>query len=499
MSFLIRPASLFFKVIVITSLVLILTIAFHLWWNLSLFEANIETMMQEKTKIVSEFIEKNVVRSMQRGRHYDIQRILKNFAVYRGIKKIMLFSPDGIIRASTRVDELDRNVGNIDYFLKNQSFFREEAVQDERGEIEKERVYYFHSPVLNHPECFQCHNPGEKILGILTVASSLKENDQIVSKVQTHSIVLAIVTVGFLSFFLIFLFVRFVEHPIKKMTDVMGEVESGNFDAKVDVNSKDEMGRLGASLNSMIEKLRLAKEEAEAYQRELVQRADRMATIGELASGIAHEVRNPLAGIHGAVQIIAEGFPREDSRRQVLDEVQKQIHRLERLVKDLLNYAKPAPANYLPIDINRLLEKVLSFFLAQRGRQETLEVEKSFFSPIPEVLVNPDSMEQAFLNIILNADKAMPQGGTLTVFTRFLGAQDGHQAKVQIVFKDTGSGIRREDLRKIFDPFYSTRPDGTGLGLAITKNIVEQHCGNIEVESEVNAGTKVILNLPVNH
>jgi signal transduction histidine kinase len=497
MSFLIRPTSLFFKVIVVTSLILILTIAFHLWWNLTLFEASIETMTQEKTKIVSEFIEKNVIRAMQRGRHQDIQGILRNFAVYRGITKIALFTPDGTIRSSTRVDELNKRVGNVDFYLKNKSFLQKETDQEEKGETEKIRVYYFNSPILNQPECFQCHNPQEKVLGILTVGNSLKENDEIVLKVQLHSIILALVTVGFLSFVLIFLFFRFIEHPIKKMTGVMGEVEGGNFNARVDVKSRDEMGKLGSSLNTMIEKLKLAKEEAEAYHRELVQRADRMATVGELASGIAHEIRNPLAGIHGAVQIIADGLPKEDSRRQILEEVQKQIHRLERLVKDLLNYVKPAPANYLPTDINGLVDKVLSFFLTQRGKQENLRVEKSFSSAMPGVLLDSNSMEQAFLNIILNAQKAMPKGGTLTVSTRLLDSQDGGKDKVQVVFEDTGEGIRKENLRKIFDPFYSTRSDGTGLGLSITKNIVEQHRGKIEVESQVNVGTKVIITIPI--
>ena len=127
----------------------------------------------------------------------------------------------------------------------------------------------------------------------------------------------------------------------------MKRVEEGDLNARVDLKGKDEMGRLAENLNIMIEKLNVAKKEAEEYHQELVQRADRMASIGELASGIAHEIRNPLAGIQGAIQILAEGFPREDGRRQVTDEIQKQIYKLERLVKDLLNYAKPVPANYL--------------------------------------------------------------------------------------------------------------------------------------------------------
>ena len=136
------------------------------------------------------------------------------------------------------------------------------------------------------------------------------------------------------------------------------------------------------------------------------------------------------------------------------------------------------------------------FFLAQRGKSEDFRIIKSFFSPIPKVLIDPNSIEQAFLNIILNAQKAMPRGGTLTVSTRFLNSQNVGQGEVQIIFEDTGVGIRKENLHKIFDPFFSTRSDGTGLGLSITKNIIEQYQGKIEVESQVNVGTKFIITLP---
>jgi len=218
-----------------------------------------------------------------------------------------------------------------------------------------------------------------------------------------------------------------------------------------------------------------------------------------LASGIAHEIRNPLAGIQGAIQILAEAFPREDSRREVTDEIQKQIYKLEQLVKDLLNYAKPVPANYLPTDINQMVEKVLSFFVTQRGRNEDIIIEKKFSSSLPMAMVNPSSMEQAFLNIILNAQKAMPKGGILRVLTspssqKEDAPKDIYQG-VRIVFEDTGIGIPEENLPKIFDPFFSTRSDGTGLGLSITKNIVGQHGGRIEVESRVNEGTKIMITL----
>ena len=499
MRFTLGQTSLVFKVIFITSLILVFAISFNVWWNTSLHEASIEKLTHEKTKIISEFIEENVIRAMEKGRHFDMHRILRNFAVYRDVRKISLFSIDGTIKASTQEDELNKKVGDLEFYLKDHNFIREEKVQLKDGRIERERVYYFNSPILNRPECFQCHDKEKKIIGVLTVANSLKEMDTMISKIEIHSIILAVIIIAFLSFVLGFLFLKFVNIPIKKLTETMRKAEEGDLTVRVNVKSRDEIGSLAENLNIMIEKLNLARQEAEQYHQELIQRADRMATIGELASGIAHEIRNPLAGIQGAIQILAEGFPKEDSRTQVTDEIQKQIYKLERLVRDLLNYAKPVPANYLPTDINGLVDKVLSFFVTQRGMPVDYKIEKRLFSSLPRTMIDPSSMEQAFLNIILNAQKAMPRGGTFTVSTVALPQRkdDGKEVhEVQIIFEDTGVGIPGENLPKIFNPFFSTRSDGTGLGLAIAKNIVEQHGGKIEVESQVNVGTKFIITLP---
>jgi len=494
MSPLLRPSSLIFRAIFISSATLIIAISFSVWLDIRLHEASIKRNTYEKTKIISEFIERNVIRAMEKGRHYEIHPILKNFN-YRGIWKINLFRPDGIIRASTHEEELNKKVVDVEFFLKNPYFVKEEMVRLENGGKKWERIYYFNTPILNHRECFQCHNQKEEIIGVLTVANTLKDMDKEISGVKRDAVILAVITIGSLSIMLGLLFLRYVNLPITKMADAMRKVERGDLNARVDLQGKDEMGRLAENLNTMIEKLNLAKKEAERYHQELIQRADRMATIGELASGIAHEIRNPLAGIQGAIQILADGFPKEDGRRQVTDEIQKQIFKLERLVKDLLNYAKPVPSNYLPTDINQLVDKVLSFFMTQRVSSEGFKIEKKFFSPLPKTMIDPNSMEQAFLNIVINAQKAMLKGGTFTISTCPLNIDEIYG--VQIIFEDTGIGIPKENLPKIFNPFFSTRPDGTGLGLSITKNIIDQHGGRIEVESQINVGTKVIITLPI--
>ena len=502
MRFFFGKASLFFKVILVTSLILIFAISLNVYWNTALHEGSIESLTQEKAKIIAEFIEKNVVRAMEKGRHFDIHQVLQNFAIYKGIWKIYIFRPDGTIMATTYERELNKKVENVNFYLKKRYFEKEETWRNQAGGIVREAVYYYVNPIQNRPECFQCHDKKDQVVGVLVVAESMREMHGMIYKVQMHSIILAIITILFLSFVLGFLFSRVINVPIKKLTDTMKKAEEGDLNARVNIKSRDEMGSLGENLNIMIEKLNVAREEAEQYHQELIQRADRMASIGELASGIAHEIRNPLAGIQGAIQILAEEFPKEDPRKQVSDEIQKQIYRLERLVKDLLNFAKPVTRNYLPTDINELVDKVLSFFMTQRGKSVDIKIEKNFVPSLPKAMIDPSSMEQAFLNIILNAQKAMSRGGTFTVSTLVLPGRkdDGKEVQeIQIVFEDTGIGIPGENLPKIFNPFFSTRSDGTGLGLSITKNIVEQQGGKIEVESQVNAGTKFIITLPAIH
>ena len=499
MGFSFRSASLVFKVIFVTSIILILAISFNVYWNTLLHEGTIEELTREKAKIISEFIEKNVIRTMEKGRHFEIHRVLQNFATYKGIWKINVFRPDGVIIATTYEEELNKKIENVGSYLKNGYFMREETLRNKTGKMAHEPICYYVNPIQNRPECYQCHDKRIRVVGTLVVGESMREAEERASKAKMHSIVLAVTTLAFLSSALGLLFLIFVKRPITQLTDVMRSVEKGDLNARVHLKGRDEMGRLAENLNNMIEKLQQARKEAEQYHQDLVKRADRMASIGELASGIAHEIRNPLAGIHGAIHIIAEGFQKEDNKRQVTDEIEKQIRKLERLVKDLLNYAKPIPANYVPTDMNELADKVLSFFVSQQGRSNHFRVEKRFFSPLPKVMMDPHSMEQAFLNIILNAQKAMPQGGTFSILTHLLyheGNEGRNGEEVQIIFEDSGVGIPERNLSKIFNPFFSTRSEGTGLGLAITKNIVEQHGGRIEVETQVNVGTKFIITLP---
>jgi len=228
---------------------------------------------------------------------------------------------------------------------------------------------------------------------------------------------------------------------------------------------------------------------------ENLQRAEQMKLVGEWATALAHEIKNPLAGIKVSVEVLAEELETEDDRVVVKKAVQE-IKRIEMLLKSLLNFAKPPKPQLSATDLNALLDKTLEFSLKTSGRGSgragKIELAKAFDAELPSVRIDPMQFQQIFLNLILNATEAMPKGGQLRVTTR----HNPSERRVAVEIADTGKGIEKSDLDRIFQPFFTTKKKGTGLGLAITKRLVEQHDGKISVISEPGQGSVFSIVLP---
>ena len=184
MGFSLKSVSLISKVLVVTSAILILAISFNVYWNTALQGETVHKLTEEKTKIVAEFIENNVIRVMEKGRHFEIHRVLKNYANYRGIWKITVFRPDGTITASTLDEDLGKKIENPDLYLTGKSFKKEEALRDKAGKHHYEDMFYYGHPVRNKPECFGCHDRKNRITGVVVVANSMKETDEMVRKIE---------------------------------------------------------------------------------------------------------------------------------------------------------------------------------------------------------------------------------------------------------------------------------------------------------------------------
>jgi signal transduction histidine kinase len=237
------------------------------------------------------------------------------------------------------------------------------------------------------------------------------------------------------------------------------------------------------------EELQKANADLERLQDELIQAA-KMSSLGRLAAGVAHELNNPLGGITLYADLLAEDMPAEDPRRRTVEKIAAQTTRCRKIVRALLDFARPATSAARPVDVNIVLRETMNILEGQQ-MFHNVEVRRDFAGRLPLIQGDPDQLRQAFVNLVLNAVEAMGGRGVLSLASRM--AEDGQGVVVSV--GDTGCGIATEHMERLFEPFFTTKEGGTGLGLPITYGIVKRHNGTIEVRSEVGKGTtfKVLL------
>jgi len=240
---------------------------------------------------------------------------------------------------------------------------------------------------------------------------------------------------------------------------------------------------------TLVQAERKRREELKKAQEELIQ-ANKFKVIGELAAGIAHEIRNPLGSIQGSLEILRKDYKPEDSKYEFLNILLKEVTRLNKVITDFLNYARPALPNLIETDLNQLIGEtvlILSSQVAKKGVGLKTELDKN----LPRFKADPSQLKQAFINLILNSLEAVEDKGEIVIST----LQDKN--KVTVKFQDTGKGMSEEVKGKIFTPFFSTKENGAGLGLGIVERIVQNHKGEIKIESYLGKGTAFTLIFPV--
>jgi signal transduction histidine kinase len=250
--------------------------------------------------------------------------------------------------------------------------------------------------------------------------------------------------------------------------------------------------RYEEALQRLDESHRKLKEQTDVLfqTEEQLRRADRLSALGELSAGMAHEIRNPLGSIKGAVEILKDDYSPDEAKYEFVQILLKETDRLNIIVQEFLGFARPKQPEFQPADVNETIESVLTL-TAQEARRAGVRVEKKLDGSIGKRNLDAGLLKQAFLNIVLNAIQAMPKGGALTVES---GLRDG---MVEVKIADTGTGIPEENRKKLFSPFFTTKKNGTGLGLAITYRIIENHRGRIDVASEPGRGTTFTVKIPV--
>jgi len=237
-----------------------------------------------------------------------------------------------------------------------------------------------------------------------------------------------------------------------------------------------------------------AEDLARAYQKlqttfEQLKQADRLATLGELAAGLAHEIRNPLSSIKGAIDILESEFNKENPKYEFVEIIKDEVKRLNRLVSEFVRFARPPEPELRSADINEIVDAVIRLAV-KRAEQQKVKVIPELSEGLPNVLVDSEQIKQVLLNIIINGIQSMPYGGRLLIRT------DERNSNIEVSVRDEGIGIENEKLSRVFDPFFTTKENGTGLGLSISYQLIKKHGGDIAVSPNPDFGLTFTVKIP---
>jgi signal transduction histidine kinase len=471
----------------------------------------------------------------------EIQNFIQIYTKEKNLYDLVIADPQLKVIASKRMELMDMNYS---------SNFMVRSIQSGQFNSEIEKSGGFLSPqynklVLSSPLWFRGRIAGgiQMEIFIGDVMAHLVESQRVI----LISLVLdAIVLIFFGSFLLSRVLVR----PLKELVQLTQKISEGDFSQTIEVTSKNEIGQLILSFNRMIERLRENQESLDNHLKSLesankqlkqaqeeLTRTEKLVSIGRFAAGVAHEVGNPLGAILGYTSILQQnGINREESKDYLM-RIEKEIERINRIVRELLDFSRPSKFEIHDVEINKVMENTISLISYQKNFKN-IQTQLSLQPSLPMIKGDESQLSQVFINIILNGIDAMPNGGTLEINTGEYVVGDQFPGRVQlphaprrkgdpaesdyfrmrrfdpisslltkfskgdrlvrIRISDTGVGIKKEDLERIFDPFFTTKsPDkGTGLGLSISMRIVESMGGEIRVESEVEKGSTFEIYFP---
>ncbi|MBN2080358.1 MAG: cache domain-containing protein [Spirochaetes bacterium] len=332
----------------------------------------------------------------------------------------------------------------------------------------------------------------ERAIGILYVGIIEEKYTSISRKAMLYAFLVTLISATVavaLSAYLI----RSIISPMRRLVEASKEIARGHYDRKIEVKSRDEMGYLCETFNGMIDAIaerdRKLKEQTEM---QIVQ-SEKLASLGRLASGIAHEINNPLTGVLSYGTVLYDEL-KDTEYREDLKVIIDETLRCREIVKGILDFARETKIEKRPGNLNQVILESMAI-LEKHVNFQNIRIKKDLAENIPDINIDINQIKSVLNNLAVNAADAMHDGGDLVIATRY----DGEHRKIIVTVSDTGIGIKEEDLNKIFDPFFTTKDTGkgTGLGLSVTYGMVQRHGGTIRVESTVDKGTTFIMEFPV--
>lgn len=527
-----KPTSLRFKVAFY--LVLALSIAVLLF-TIMVIRNNREELLHQAVSHaaqLSEVVIKSTRFAMLQNQPSHVGRIIADVGAQQDIDRVRILSKNGTVIHSSQADEIGRMVDqeaeaclacHLDEQRRAASPMvgRPRIFTDESGR----RMLGSTAVILNEPTCSDggCHfhKQSQTVLGVLDIVYPL---DQIDQTIRRNTATIAGLSLGFVLLAAILVSVlvqRVVYRPLADLEEGEARLARGDLDHPIPVRSRDELGQLAESFNNMMQALRSSRVELEDWGRTLEQkveaatlelhkaqaeaaRGEKLASVGLLAAGIAHELNNPLTGVLTFSTLVRKQLPAESPEAEDLDLVIQETKRCAAIIRRLLDFARERAPEKSYVDLNRLVEDT-SELISQSLHAAGIELVMDLDSSLPAVWADEDLIKQVVMNMLVNAQHAIESDGRITVRTR-LRQDHAHKASAgppvpmaEITIRDTGCGIPEDDLQKIFDPFFTTKGvgRGTGLGLSVSHGTIEAHGGTIEVESTVGQGSEFRVYLPL--
>jgi two-component system NtrC family sensor kinase len=521
-----QPKTLKFKVVLYLTVALSAAMLFFtglVAWYLS--TEIIETVSDELIQ-VSEVVSRSTRFAMLQNQPAYVDRIIHDVANRGKIARVRILSNDGKIVFSTRAPE----VGQTDGENSN----NHNRIAFEQFPPSGRRTWIFEDPngqsflgsmevIRNEPSCYNaaCHHHSKEtpVLGVLAIDYSL---DDIKRKLSTNVLGIAGFSVGFigLAALLVGFFVhRLVYLPLRDLEGGAQRLAAGDLDQAIPVRSSDEFGKLAASFNTMTDALRMSRAELQGLARTLEQkveertqelrraqaetmRGEKLASVGLLASGVAHELNNPLTGILTFSHLLRQKMPDKSADAEDMDLVIRETKRCAAIIKRLLDFAREKHPEKKFTDLNQVIDDTVRI-VERPAHLRDIEIAVDLDRSLPPIWIDADQIKQVVMNMLVNAQHAVEEKGAITISTR--RAQDPRagaseqKPMVAISIVDTGCGIPEKNLKRIFDPFFTSKDvgKGTGLGLSVSHGIVEAHGGVIEVQSKVGEGSTFRVLLPL--
>jgi two-component system, NtrC family, sensor kinase len=492
--------------------------------NIRLHRQNLEAATLLSAERESDIIKRSTSYYMLHNDREGLYDVIRTVASEPGMVRIRVINPEGLIRYSTDPQEINTSVNKqaeACYGCHAQSQPLARLTRPDRFRIFREangeRVLGVINPIENAPACSNAschaHPASQQILGVLDTNLSLAQADRSLAADVRHMITYTLLAVALISV-LSGLFVwRVVGGPLKVLKSGTERLTEGELGYQIEVRSRDELGELAASFNSMSRELSKAHEQITEWALELetrveqktdelrraheqVLQSEKMAATGKLAAIVAHEINNPLAGILTYAKLLRKWVAACDKSKQEeicnsLELIESESRRCGGIVRNLLVFSRAAPMNPELADLNAVLRRSVEL-VRHQVEMATIQLQLDLDPQLPLVHCDPGQIEQAVLALVMNALGAMPKGGSLRLASRFVPSAN----EVRLQVQDDGAGIAPEVLAHLFEPFFTTREGGHGLGLAISKSVVERHKGKIEVESQPGRGSVFTIVLP---